>query len=303
MNRWRAGKQEIAIGLWLAGAAVALAALACGNAPVAPDTPATVQAFYATITAQAASGSPFPTRPPDITPTPTSTATPSPSPTPPEARAGNGANPIVPRCQTILTIDGDSADWAGAGAASLPLTTVTYGEGEWIGGQDLSGEAQVCYTDSGLYLSVFVIDDIHVQIERGTRSWRGDGVEFMFDGDLRGDFDDDSMNDDDVHLGLNSGNFDDIPPEAVQYQPELGGESRVPVAVRRDINTGGNYVLEAAVPWPVLGITPEPAIGYGLCIAISDNDHVGAAQQDSMASHCIGLITSNPTTWVTATFD
>src|SRR5205809_8107721 len=88
--------------------AMALGALACGNLPQKPDSAATVSAFYATITAQAASGSPFPTHAvtsePNQQETPSAAATsfptqtPSVTPTPPDTRPNTGAFVTIPRC-------------------------------------------------------------------------------------------------------------------------------------------------------------------------------------------------------------
>jgi hypothetical protein len=74
----------------------------------------------------------------------------------------------------------------------------------------------------------------------------------------------------------------------------------VQVAARQPLEAGGGYQLEAAIPWAVLGISPEGEAAYGLCVALSDDDHVGEAQQDSMVSHCPELQIADPTTWASA---
>jgi hypothetical protein len=288
---------------WLVALTLAAASLACGNAPQAPDSQATVAAFYATITAQAESGVPFPTvaAPTDLPATDAATPTFTPSPTPPASREGNGINLTIRRCQVIIGVNGDDSDWKNAGAASFQLGTATFGKSEWQGNNDLFGEAQMCWTDSALYLWVSVTDDIHVQTETGITSWKGDEIEFFFDGDLRGDFYDDSYDRDDSQLGLSPGNFDSIPPNTVEYRPTQGGNTTIEIAARRAIGTGGNYVLEAGIPWALLRTVPEANTNYGLCVAISDNDHVNVARQDSMVSNCTNLLTPDPTTFATVT--
>ncbi len=290
-------------GGWLILCAMGLAMLACGNAPEAPNAQATVAAFYATITAQAESGVPFPTvaAPTDLPATEAATATFTPSPTPPASREGNGVNLTIQRCQVIIGVNGDDSDWQNAHATTFQLSSTTYGENEWQGQNDLFGEAQMCWTDSALYLWVSVVDDIHVQTETGVTSWKGDEIEFFFDGDLRGDFYDDSYDRDDTQLGLSPGNFDSIAPNTVEYRPTLGADTTIEIAARRAIGTGGNYVLEAGIPWAMLRTTPETNTNYGLCVALSDNDHVNAAQQDSMVSNCTNLLTPDPTTFATVT--
>ena len=106
---------------------------------------------------------------------------------------------------------------------------------------------------------------------------------------------------DDSQLGLSPGNFDSIPPNTIEYRPTQGGSTTIEIAARRAIGTGGNYVLEAGIPWTLLRTVPEANTNYGLCVAISDNDHVNVAQQDLMVSNCINLLTPDPTTFATVT--
>lgn len=297
-----AGFSLRARGRWmLAGGALALAALAC-NIPRGADTEATAQAIYATITAQA-QFTPLPTSTPTVGVTPTATpATPTISPTPGEERSGNGTNFTIPRCQATITVNGESDDWdAQTAIPTLRLDQNTYGEGEWQGTNDLSGEMRLCWIDSTLYLFVRATDDIHVQTQRGGDAWKGDEVELLFDADLRSDFFDEEWNADDTQLGLSPGDFGEIAPGAVQYHPSFKDNLELALSAHRPPEAGGNYVIEAGIPWGILRITPRAGTKYGFCLALSDNDHVGTAQQDSMVSHCTELRVPDPTTWVTIT--
>lgn len=303
--------------------ALALGALACGNVPERPDSQATVQAFYATITQQAASGSPFPTRAvsqtapvisggdngtsaPNATARPT--LTPSITPTPPSERpSGNGALATVPRCPSNVNIqvNGSGDDWQnwsdGASPARLAIDTVTFGSNERINAGDLSGEAFLCWNSTALYVLINITDDVHVQTQQGRTSWRGDEIEFFFDGELVEDYFESSYNSDDTHLGINPGNFSDNPANAIRYRPNeavLSGDQLL-FASSRSTQAGANYTVEMAVPWSLLRVVPQADKNYGMCIAVSDNDHVDTAQQDSMASHCKELETPNVTTFQT----
>jgi hypothetical protein len=294
---------------------LALASLACGNVPERPDSQATVQAFYATITAQAASGSPFPTRdvtqapvgPTDAPATNRPTLTPSITPTPPDARTGLGEFSTIRRCPTDIDIqiDGSANEWDQINAAEILLDEASFGEDEWLGDADLSGRAHVCWTETGLFMLIRVTDDVLVQNEVGLTSWRGDEIEFFFDGDLRGDYYDDSYNGDDAQLGLSPGNFDAIAPNAVMYRPdqEKLDADRLLLAARREVGSGANYVLEAAIPWSLLRTVPQANTNYGMCIALNDNDHVGTSQQDTMVGNCSELETPDPTTFATVRFE
>jgi hypothetical protein len=182
------------------------------------------------------------------------------------------------------------------------LDTVTYGAGEWLGAADLSGYTRLCWNDNGLFMYVEVTDDVHVQNQRGETSWKGDEVELLFDGDLRGDFYNTVWNSDDVQLGLSPGDFADLSPASVRYHPSISLLAGIELTARPLAGSSGGYVLEAKIPWVELSTAPQAGLNVGFCLALSDNDHVGAAQQDTMVSHCTRLRVSDPTTWVTATF-
>jgi hypothetical protein len=290
-------------------AAITLAALAC-NAPLGDDGSAsTVEALYVTITAQAntapgltqAAGAATSSSMPSQNVTPTTGVT----PTAPPNRSGNGNNLVISRCAAAVIIDAQDADWTSqTGAVGVPLDKNTYGASEWSGAVDLSGSARLCWNDSGLYLFVNVTDDVHAQDQRGETSWKGDEVEFLLDTDLRGDFYHDTWNNDDFQLGLSPGNFADLAPASYLYHPSIELPRGVEVDSERT-DTAGSYRLEAGLLWEAtLGMnTPAAGQSLGMCVALSDNDHVGAAQQDSMTSHCTGLKVTDPTTWITATLE
>ena len=284
--------------LWALGGVLVAAALACNAAGLRSDegTQATVAAVYATITAQAMTASPD-------DPDAIATATVEPgseddeegglTPAAPNARPGNGQALSVPRCTGSITIDGLLGD--ATSTTSVTLADNTFGRGQWTGVGDLSGEAQLCWTDTALYVAVDVTDDVRVQTQEGSTMWRGDEVELFLDGDLRGDFYSNIPSSDDVQLGLSPGNFENLSPSAVQYRPDVRSAD-VTIAAQR---TDSGYTLEAAVPWSLLRVQPAAGQVYGVCLALSDNDQVGQASQDSMVSHCPNLITNDPTTWST----
>lgn len=284
---------------------LALAALACNADTGQPDTQATVAAIYLTITAQAeAAGLPTVTPggavpgdgQPSATP-PAATETPTLTPTPPAERSGNGVNLAFARCSAGVVVDGDGSEWSAlSGLSTLALDTSTYGAANWSGAVDASAQARACWTAGTLYLLVDVTDDAHVQTQQGATAWKGDEIELVFDSDLRGDFYTESWNNDDTQLGLSPGDFGALPPSAVRYHPSVEGISSIQVAAQQ---AGTGYMLEAAIPWAVLGAAPVGGVRYGLCVALSDNDQPGQASQDSMVSHCTRLRVSDPTTWVT----
>jgi hypothetical protein len=290
--------------------AVLLAGLACNAAGAeSDDTAATVGAVYATITAQAeAAGLPITATEPasngseaSTEGTEAPTATPTVTPTPPAERTGNGANITAPRCALSIAIDGSDGDWNDQNAAEIVADRATFGADQWTGADDASAHFKTCWTDEALFLLALVSDDVHVQTETGSTQWRGDEIELMFDSDLQGDYYNDRWNTDDSQFGLSPGDFADLPPNAVQYEPVQRDVESLQVAASRPIEVGGAYTLEAKVPWALLGASPAVDAKYGFCVAVSDNDQVGQASQDSLISHCTNLTVFNPTTWVTLT--
>ena len=58
-----------------------------------------------------------------------------------------------------------------------------------------------------------------------------------------------------------------------------------------------DYVIEAAVPWSVFGISPSVEKFYGFAFSISDNDVRDANVQQSMVSNLSLRILTDSTTW------
>jgi hypothetical protein len=58
-------------------------------------------------------------------------------------------------------------------------------------------------------------------------------------------------------------------------------------------------VLEAALPWWALNLSPRAETPYGLCLSLTDTDTPGLQDQETMASTCPGRMWGDPTTWGT----
>lgn len=136
-------------------------------------------------------------------------------------------------------------------------------------------------------------DDQHVQNESGRTMYKGDDIEIQLDAQLEADFADDKLSDDDNQIGLSAGNFDDHPPEAYVWLPSERSGTMIEMAVRQ---TASGYFLEAAIPWWVLGVQPQPERAYGFALSLSDNDTPGTSEQECMVSTSPNRTTySNPT--------
>lgn len=270
--------------------------LACNAGSDPGDARATVESVYSTLTLASPAGvTSTATAGPTTSPLP---PTPSITPTPPRSRAADGGIVPIGRCRDEVSVDGqDLDDWDTADTQYLLIGEPVFGNTRWTGEADASGGVYLCWTEDAIYLLVFVTDEAHVQTQQGENAFRGDEVELFLDTDLRGDFYAAEWSRDDIQIGLSPGNFAELPPSAVLYHPERDTEPDIAVAAFRPIGAGGNYSLEAALPWETLGMVPSADLTYGLCVAISDNDQPGQASQDTLVSTCEGQRVVDPTTW------
>ncbi|MGD8997928.1 MAG: protein kinase [Anaerolineae bacterium] len=193
-------------------------------------------------------------------------------------------------------IDGELREWEGP-YYDVPYT-VHDPEAAWYGRSDLSGRFAVRWDAQNLYLGVEVTDDVHVQVRTGEGIWEGDDVEIQIDADLAADFSDVQLSSDDGQIGFSAGDFASLRPEAYIWRPadrEQAGEM-IDLAVQQTV---GGYILEAAVPWWVLGGRPSLEAPVGFCLSLGDNDSPGMAQQQTMVATAPGRKWGDPTTWGT----
>lgn len=200
------------------------------------------------------------------------------------------------------SLDGDAGDWSGLPVYSSPFTVFT-GD-EWDGSDDLTADWQIGWDDVFLYLVVTVTDDIHAQSQSGSLMFRGDSVELQIDTDRAGDYGP-SLSPDDFQVSLSPGDFGALPPSAWLFQGTAAGDMRdattphgIVVTARP---TDAGYVLEAAIPWRDLNLSPAPGMVLGLAVNVNDNDRPGVAAQEVMKSSIAGRRFGDPTSWGTLT--
>ncbi|MCC6188697.1 MAG: hypothetical protein IT318_06655 [Anaerolineales bacterium] len=302
-----------------------VAGLACGGQP---DINATVNAVGTsvelTLLAMTQPGGTTPAitpAPPSATPPATLGIEPtaaSPSPTgpppaitPPAAASATATLEAVVRPNGVLvhaqyratapTIDAQGEDWS----APLPnfIDQIVFRPENWSGPSDQSASFALGWDANSLYLIAVVSDDIHAQSEHGELLYRGDSLELQLDVDLAGDFQEARLNSDDFQLGLSPGSNRNN-PEAYLWNPaERRGVPAGLALVTRAAGEGGGYVLEAAIPWSMYGITPSGGLRLGLALNSSDNDNPAAAEQQSMLSSVSTRTLLNPMTWGTLQLD
>jgi hypothetical protein len=61
--------------------------------------------------------------------------------------------------------------------------------------------------------------------------------------------------------------------------------------------TADGYIVEAIIPWSILGITPAKDQRYGFAFTISDDDNPDKAVQQSLVSNVSTRVLTDPTTW------
>jgi LysM repeat protein len=192
-------------------------------------------------------------------------------------------------------IDGDMSEW---GALENTADAVVYGMGNWSGAGDLSATFSLGWDAANLYLAVSVRDDVHAQTQNGESIFRGDSVEFLFDGALQADRQHEKLSGDDYQIGLSPGDLSaaTVVAQAYCWFP-VGQAGSMPAAQLAASASVDGYVLEAAVPWAALGVAPASGDEYGFALSVSDNDLPGVAAQQSMVSSATARSLTDPTTW------
>lgn len=219
-------------------------------------------------------------------------------------RQGNGPDIHVPKALAPINIDGDLSDWKGSTPNPVAASFVTLNKQAWGGENDLSSQFYFAWDDQNFYIGAVVTDDVHVQLPstRGYQLYKGDDIEVWFDTNLDGDFTVNRGNEDDFQLGLSAGNFSDLGPEAVFWNPTPRSADRnqmVRVAAKPRPGTAGGYTLEAAVPWAAFGdFRPQPGMAIGFVASAGDNDKpTGNPDQELMISTTPNLRYSEPFTF------
>ncbi len=280
---------------------LALWALMC-NLPLTPQGPpgisaesaATMTALFAQVptlipTLRAATATPV--QPLVMTPTAV-------LPTPP-GPLREGGTVVAHRRTSPPLVDGDLQDWP-----TLPYLAdkVVYGADQWQGPNDVSARFALAWDATHLYLAARVTDDVYAHLAQATgyNLFRGDALEIVFDRDLYGDFSSAQLNDDDYHLGFSPGiGTPGTSPEAYLWFPQGIRGARPQVSVQaRPTGQGGNYTIEIAIPWEVLGGPLQVNTYVGFAFRVSDSDQLQQLTQDSMVSN-IGPphVYNKPTTW------
>ena len=151
---------------------------------------------------------------------------------------------------------------------------VLYGPGNWTGDADLAAEMVVGYDKLHLYVGAKVHDDVHRQSYFGRNLWKGDHLMLVMDYPRQKGLENDLSKV--IRIGLSPGDFQKSKPEATAWSPVGLDVSSVRVAALKTVD---GYTLEAAIPWSVLKMTPEPGTEFGLDLLVGDSD---SEEQDTL---------------------
>lgn len=191
-------------------------------------------------------------------------------------------------------IDANLDQWT---LTEYPINHVVYGSEKWAGATDLSGSVMAGWDQNNLYLGVRVMDDHYVQNMTGENIFLGDSLELLLDNNLADDFYTQYLSADDYQLGISPGKGSPgNAPSAYLWYPKniSGSKSQVLIASKA---TSDGYIVEAAIPWSVLGVTPANGQHYGFVFSISDNDNASHDVQQKMVSTNGTRVLTDPTTW------
>lgn len=231
---------------------------------------------------------------PSPTLTPTDTATPVPTPYAGPYREGNGVDLHARHLSTPLWLDGELGEWEGV--AGQDLSYILSGAEAYEGMADIAGTVYAQWDERYLYLAARVLDDVHVQTQRGEHMGWGDSLIVWLDAALAEDFDSAVADEDDFQIGLSPGDFAMLPPEAVVWRPQRRTDWDQAIIVAARPRSDG-YSLEAAIPWSILSRQPTVASAFGFSVQLLDNDQPRAAAQETMLTGSPSFRPGVPTTF------
>jgi hypothetical protein len=256
------------------------------------STAAALPVNSATLPASATPESAFTIQPSDttapVTPTPADTETPEP------ARIRSGPSLVVAYLDQPPVLDGIWDEWT---TTSYTATNLVYGAAQMTDRNDLGASFRVGWDNKYLYLAVKVGDDAYVQRDTLANIYNGDSIEISLDTELQADFESSQLNSDDYQVRISPGNPDPGKhPEAYLWFPRNISTSLSQVKIGA---VGGQdlYRLEAALPWSVFDITPQPGMHFGFVLRVNDDDEVELNIQQSAVASVKGASPADPTTW------
>jgi len=213
------------------------------------------------------------------------------------------ANVMAARLEEQPVIDGNLSDWPEV----VPVLSAyrVYGHESWDGSEDLAALWQSGWDNENLYLGVTVIDDVHVQTRTDTQIFRGDSLDIQIETNRAGG-PGATLNPGTFQIIFSPGDFNAVPAAVFRFRGDEAGRSVQSPGhniVFQARQTEAGYVLEAAIPWRDLEVTPASALVLGAALNATDNDTPGTAVQEVFMSNVPARTFSNPGSWGTLTLE
>jgi len=202
---------------------------------------------------------------------------------------------FVPYLDDPPMIDGDTGDWGGE---TYALDKIVKGSEFYANELDLSGDFKIGWDREYLYIGVTVRDTQFVQTASGSQLSQGDSLEVLLDTQWDADLGDEELSSDDYQLGFSPGNLKEVSiPEGYLWAPEdrTGSLAMAKVAGRL---TDDGYMMEVAIAWEEIGVTPTNETTLGFLLSVADNDFINRIEQQSVVSFVPQRFLFNPITWV-----
>ncbi len=191
--------------------------------------------------------------------------------------------------------------WDEWDATKYPAKYVVFGASQWEDADDLEGSFAVSWNEAYLYLAVKVLDEKYVQNATSQDIYKGDSIEILFDANLYGDLNTNSLNSDDFQIGISPGKGGVDGEKEVYLWFPSGKAGSITDAIVASSKSDGIYRVEVAIPWKVFNITPASGQQYGFGLSVSDNDDASENVQQSMVSNLRIRKLVDPTTWTVLT--
>ena len=174
--------------------------------------------------------------------------------------------------------DGFDDDWSTVrGEFVMGDGNLTWGRDKYTGEDDLSGYIKLCYDANYLYLLADVVDDV-ILVDGGIGMFNADHVELDFAPAIREGVEG-PKGDDWRIIGFSPGCVEESGDPLLDLEPEAY------LVMPADIDWGGidvgasmtenGYLLEARIPWHVLGVAPgqvKKGAVFGIEVHLSDSD-------------------------------
>jgi hypothetical protein len=202
------------------------------------------------------------------------------------------------RVTWTVVLDGDPSEWSAADPSAS--AEIVYRDPSWDGSNDGTVQWRLGWDDAFLYVVATVEDNVFVAAQSARAAYLGDSLELWLDTQpVPGD---DRFSQDETIVLLCLTNPD--APALATYGylghptvdrgfldvPNLG----ISGSARR---TTVGYVLEAAIPWSALNVTPAADAVLGLALILNDNDQPARQVQAVQYAQVANAVYNRPATW------